>query len=133
MNFSETHFKTTHTKKGQHGAKVTRSTHLLGHVGVFLLLFGLQHSPPVCQDLGGPAVVQARMFLTHQGAVALAKEEEGIHRTPGPLLVGVLLRLLRCASTLHLQPLLWATQHRLLAADSQNIVVFILLLSEKKK
>ena len=71
-----------------------QGTHLLGHVRVLLLLLGLQHRPPVGQDLGGAAVVQAGVLLPYQRAVALAEEQEGVHGPPCPLLRGVLLRLL---------------------------------------
>lgn len=91
-----------------------RQSHLLGHVSVFLLLFGLQHRPPVCQDLGGPAIVQTRMFLPHQGTVAFAKEEEGIHGPPCPLFIRILLNFFCCAATLLLQSLFQATQQWLL-------------------
>jgi len=86
--------------KKRHG--LWEQSYLLSHVGVFLLLFGLQHSPPISQDFGGPPVVKTWVFLAHQGAVAFAKEQEGIHRPACPLLAGVLLNFLRCASTLHL-------------------------------
>ena len=68
--------------------------HLLGHVRVLLLLLGLQHRPPVRQDLGGSAVVQAGVLLSYQRAVALTEEQEGVHGPARPLLRGVLLRLL---------------------------------------
>lgn len=96
------------------GVRVRKQSDLLGHVSVFLLLFGLKHSPPISQDLGRPAVVQTRVFLPHQRTVAFAEEEESIHWPPCSLFIWVLLHFLCCASTLHLWPLVLATQHWLL-------------------
>ncbi|TNN80111.1 hypothetical protein EYF80_009622 [Liparis tanakae] len=85
---------------------------------------GADHSPPVSQDLGGPAVIQAWMFLPHQGAVAFAEEEEGIHRPPCPLFTRVLLHFLRCACTLHMVPSTFNYTHLL---QLLFILLFLLL------
>lgn len=53
---------------------------LFGQFGVGGFLGGLELRPPLAQDLGDAAVLEARVLVPDNASMPLAEDEEGVHR-----------------------------------------------------